>query len=72
MIIEKGIAIPEAELVGKEMYPFGRMEVGDSIFLPGMNSSSSACVSARQIARRQGKKFTTRKIDGGVRIWRTE
>lgn len=72
MIIETGVEIPEAGLVGKEKYPFGRMEVGQSIFLDGMNSMSSACVSARQIAKRQGKKFVTRKMDGGVRIWRTE
>lgn len=72
MDIEKGIAIPEITSAARDTYPFGKMEVGDSVFLYGMESTSSACVSARQIGKRQGKKFTTRKMDGGVRIWRTQ
>jgi hypothetical protein len=52
-------------------YPFAKLEVGDSFFVPGIKMSvlSSAASGAR---KRTGFKFTTRTVDGGVRTWRTE
>lgn len=53
-------------------YPFGKMEVGQSVFFGGESSSSKAAIAAHAYGRRQGKRFSARKADGGVRIWRVE
>lgn len=67
--IEKGVAIPRGR--GRAgMYPFRKMEVGDSFFVPGATAkhlSSCAC----QFSARHGWKFSVRTVDGGARVWRT-
>ena len=64
MKIDNGIPIPPTCRV----YPWGEMEVGDSVLfdngLPGM--------AARKWGRKHNKKFVGRKTDEGYRIWRTE
>lgn len=71
-MFDKNVPIPKVAAPTNKKYFFADMEVGDSIFLEGMDSHSSPCVSARQIGKRSGKKFTSRSVTGGVRIWRTE
>ena len=74
MKIEKNIPIPES--AGESKYPFKDMEVGDSVFVEGQTSQGAAMMSAKNIERRYGVKFSARKRteDGvdGVRIWRIE
>lgn len=52
-------------------YPFNDMEVGDSFFVA---SESRKIDSLRgrisSAARMKGIKVATRKIDGGLRVWR--
>lgn len=45
------------------------MNVGDSIFLPGRTHAyaSGTCTNAQKAS---GFKYTARKVDGGLRIWR--
>jgi hypothetical protein len=67
--IEKGIEIPPKGLdqVTSEM------EVGDSFFcsLTCLQPITvMACLS--KYGKDTGKKFTTRKVDGGTRAWRIE
>ena len=73
--IEKNIAIPtdgrnrrKAKLAGIEL--FSKMEVGNSIFVPGIRTAGLASYSAQKL----GFHFTQRKttVDGilGLRIWR--
>lgn len=66
--IERGIPVPSARgaLI---KYPWAEMEVGDSLFFPAGNHPSVSAISG-QWATRHGRKFTTRKVDGGVRVWR--
>ena len=53
---------------GKEpKYPVGKMEVGDSFFSVNCDAAKTA---AHAHGLKNGKKFATRKRDGGVRIWR--
>lgn len=72
--IEKGIPIPPARQPGvKAKSPRHEMEVGDSYFVK--TSARDACVvegnKARCWGRKNGgKKFSTRQVEGGVRIWR--
>ncbi len=70
MKIEKGIAPPSKKI--KVAYIFADTELNDSVFFDGelMGSQSAAAFAARLTGRKYGRKFTTRSIDGGVRIWR--
>ena len=70
MKIEKGILPPPVSV--KSNYSFDAMEVNDSVFIAGemMGSQCRAAHAARLEGRKHGRKFTTRSIDGGVRIWR--
>lgn len=68
--VEKGIAQPRNGRKGaEEVYPWTRMDVGDSFFVPnGKQSIISNCAGA---AKKRGRgTFTTRAVDGGVRVWR--
>lgn len=72
--IESGIAAPNdglGQLRGREpKYPFQKMNVGDSFVLDQQSNHASARVCAIQYAARSGKRFATRTIDNGLRIWR--
>lgn len=71
MLIEKNIPVPEQSGRGRRAkYPFSKMEVGDSVFFPGENSSSRCSIAAHAYGHRVGWKFSVRTMDGGVRIWR--
>jgi hypothetical protein len=65
--IESDIPVPAS----KGKYPFRQMKVGDSIFIPNMNSSSQISGSFGQL-RKAGFKFLCRKLNGGIRVWRIE
>ncbi len=71
MKIEKDIPIPKGEGRGrKPHYPFGCMEVGDSVFFEGKNTGSKEYVAANALGAYHGKKFSGRTVDGGLRVWR--
>ncbi len=63
--IEKGIPV-----ITRYRYPFLEMEVGDSFFVPGFSSKDMSGSLTRVRKLHPGWKFTTRTIDGGVRVWR--
>lgn len=72
MKIEKGIPAPEDNL-GSAKYPYSEMEIGDSVFFDvNLHDQNKARIAARVYSHRTGKKFTARKVEGGVRIWRIE
>lgn len=71
--IEKGVPLPPR----KSKYPFAEMEPGDSFFakpnegqsLKQLHNSIMGCARLRLFP---GKKFTSRQMDGGVRVWRID
>lgn len=74
--IESGVPLPTKE-TKKSRYPFARMNVGDSFLIEGAKNSSSyeamrVRSAASHYARRDGKKFTVRVVEGGIRVWRVE
>lgn len=69
MKIEKGVPIPPKMRVPRKAI-FHQMEVGDSVFMPGKKRNPLAYTV--HIRRTRGWKFTSRKVEGGVRIWRVE
>ena len=62
--IEKDIVIPHT----KKKYPWNDMEIGDSFFVPG-DEGNNVSSSHR---RKYGEEHTTRRVNGGIRIWRTK
>ena len=72
--IEKGIQIPETRGT-KSKYPWKTMIVGDSFFVEAAMKSvryKTIQSAAYRSGKKIGRKFTTRFIDGGLRVWRTE
>jgi hypothetical protein len=72
--IEKGVPISPQKRPGagrKSKYPFRDMEVGDSFMEPGVAPKAARCAACRS-GRRLNKKFMTRTVEGGVRVWRVE
>jgi len=71
--IRKNIPIPTVRKAGgrSAKYPFRDMEVGDS-FEEAMSDAEAKQVqrAAAAYARRNGVKFTTRRSDTGVGVWR--
>lgn len=77
--IEKNIPVARMLSGYKAVYPFPKMEVGDSfLFNEGYNprhaqGQTKVGQAAYRYAKRVGKKFTVRKIESGVyRVWRVE
>lgn len=68
--IEKDVPIP-ATTAGRPATgsKWDALEVGDSVLLVGVTQPSASARTGRT-AKNLGRKFTTRKVDGGVRVWR--
>jgi len=70
--IEKGVPVPKQVGAGrKNKYPFDALEVGDSFFVKDtkVKAISKTCSNH---GKRLSRKFASRTVDGGVRVWRTE
>lgn len=66
--IEKNIPYPDA----RSKYPFPRMDVGDSFFIPATDIvGSRVSVALNYYKKKNPKKaFITRKSADGMRVWR--
>ena len=69
--IEKGIKIPEVNPKKNYKYPWTDMEVGDS-FLVNFIDILRVRIAAHYHSKTSGRKYTTRIVDNGARVWRTE
>lgn len=76
--IEKGIPVPNRKSNTSFVWPFNIMEVEDSVFISLDSYSRSKHSMVANAARNMGKrktpiwKYTTRRVIGGVRVWRVE
>ena len=75
--VEKGIDIPQINVGGEgrshlEKYPFLDLEVGDSFIVPltGNKAANFRCLVAKKNSSPDGRRYTTRTVDGGIRVWR--
>jgi len=67
--IEKGVPLPKAA-TNKPKYPWREMGVGHSFFVTG-DDRTRAVHALHAINRSdKSKRFISRSVDGGVRIWR--
>jgi hypothetical protein len=69
MKVEKGIPAPLMREVID--YPYENMEVGDSFFVEG-GTLNRMCYQNRRWGKKLGGRFTVKKVEGGVRVWRVE
>lgn len=70
--IEKGVPIPTIDRKGERKYPrLETLAVGDSFFAASQHPEQLQTYFARQWGRLRPLAFTSRKENGGVRIWRT-
>src|SRR5690606_14294925 len=69
--VEKGIPVPPVKQGPYSRYPWLQMEVGDSFFVPGVEYSAFK-QQPSNAGRRYGRKYASRSVDGGVRVWRVE
>lgn len=54
----------------RSIYPFMQMNVGDSVFFDDA-TASHAYDYAKKIAKRAGdRRFTSKRMGDGIRIWR--
>jgi hypothetical protein len=68
--IDKNVPIPAATRGPAPVFPWRRMEVGDSFFVPDRANTNSLSCNAAALRKRYGLKFTVRRENGGVRVWR--
>lgn len=75
--IDKGVEIPAPHGVAtRRVYPFREMEIGDSFLVPGDGDKRQLQArigsAASYYGKRNNKRFVTRSVEGGVRVWRVE
>ena len=72
-MIDKNVAKPNNSY-GNKSGTLAEMEVGDSIFDEGVECVSTAAskwyAAAQQFGLKNGVKFSGRKVENGIRIWR--
>jgi len=68
--VEKNIPMPQGR-AGSAKYPFDKLEVGDSFFIPGVKGREFAG-TAYSNGKRNRMKFSVRSVAGGCRCWRVE
>jgi len=65
MKVESNIPMPSK-------FPFAGMEVGDSFLVPEGVLRATVTVAALRYGRKNGMKFTVRKVPEGFRCWRVQ
>lgn len=68
--IEKDVPLQRAHKI-KAIYPLDDMSVGDSFLVPGgVQGVVSGALVRRTKTGPKGRRYTTRIVDGGIRVWR--
>jgi hypothetical protein len=64
--IESGILIP----CRRGKYPFEKLMIGESFFVGSLQKSNGLSSAGRYWGKKLDRKFATRTLDDGVRVWR--
>lgn len=62
--------VPAPAVLPKSKYPFSRMEVGDSFFIPDDKIRDRVYAAANSYGKARGQKYIVRKYGDGYRCWR--
>jgi len=68
--IDKNIPIPKPR-GSSNYYPWASMEVGDSFLIP-THKHNNVSAATRYAKLRYKHKYSARKEEGGIRVWRIE
>lgn len=73
-LIEQGVPISKPAAGRKSRYPFLReMEVGDSVLITDPSVTSLRLANRlSQLGKSTGRRFTQRRQEDGIRVWRIE
>lgn len=63
--IEHGIPIPQ-----KTKYPLEQLAIGDSFLCPKTTKSKNITSLCVAYSKKTGFKYTVRKVEDGLRVWR--
>jgi len=75
--IEDGVPFPTGQ-VRKSKYPFGRMQIGQSVYVPGGKVGDNAYKAAKATEGRRTNsdgsswRFVSAPEENGIRIWRVK
>ncbi len=75
-VVERGVPLPPKPRPGphpgflRKRYPFNAMQIGDSFFVAGSNTLRIQASLVDAAKRAIHGDWTTRRVEGGVRIWR--
>lgn len=70
--IDKDTPVPKQVGAGRKMkYPFESMQVGDSFFMKDAKGKTISRICGSH-GKRLSRRFISRTVEGGVRVWRTE
>ena len=70
--IEQNVPIPARKHGRPSMYPFAGLGVGDSFFVDGGVARNLYGHISHMKRKFPDRVFAIRKVEGGVRVWRTE
>ena len=71
--IEDNVPPPNVTRGTPEKYPCAKMEVGQSFFVSDSEQPDLVVKAMSYQNRKQnGRRFSTRRVDGGRRFWRVE
>lgn len=65
--IDKNVPMPGVSSLG--IYPWDEMDIGDSFLIKDKKAGSIRTL-AWFAGKQHGRKFSTRTVDDGVRVWR--
>ena len=68
--IETGVPLPRLKNTRK--YPFDKMKVGDSFFVPNGKIGTIGNAVFMWNREHRDSQFISRSVEGGVRVWRTK
>jgi hypothetical protein len=71
--IEDNVPFNAGKKGAMEKYPFSKMNVGQSFLITDpVEANLAASAMGYHNKKKNGKRFSTRKVDGGRRFWRIE
>lgn len=72
VVVENGIAMPEVVRGARVRWPYEVLEVGESFVVPGegKNLVVGVCARNKKWGDKLGRRFTAKRVEGGVRVWR--
>ena len=71
MKIDRDIGLPSIRSTRRSKYPWASMKPGDSFFVPHGRINNLCKLAARR-AKIDGRLYTSRQVEGGVRVWRVD